>query len=206
MTYNVNYCLNNYAMIFLQTDNNDCIIIAHTEVCVLCKKKGMIVMKKRMMATLMALMLVFGSCMCVTAAPATQTTTVSAEEFTLLVLTEDMVDAGMYAESGTIELVLTLFTLEKDQYVCLMMFDNTDNSADLLCGLVTDTNTIVDNKKSVVTFTDVVDIYTGDTFSLTVDEGTKPYIQDPTGTKYNATLLTEEETITYMATILALEE
>lgn len=206
MTRNVNYCLNIYGMIFLQTDNNDCIIIAHTEVCELCKKKGMIFMKKRIMATLMALMLVISSCMCVTAATATQPTTVSVEDFTLLDLTEDMVDAGMYAESGTIELVLTLFTLEKDQYVSLMMFDNKDNSADVLCGLITDKNTTVDKKKSVTTFTDIVDVYTGDTFSLTVDEGAKPYIKDPTGTKYNATLLTQEETIDYMAAILMLEE
>lgn len=163
-------------------------------------------MKKRIMATLLALMLVFGSCMCVTAAPATQPTTVSAEDFTLLDLTEDMVDAGMYAESGTIELVLTLFTLEEDQYVCLMLFDNEDNSADVLCGLITDKNTKFDTKKSVTTFTDIVDVYTGDTFSLTVDESAKPFIKDPTGVKYNATLLTQEETIDYMAAILTLEE
>lgn len=168
-------------------------------------------MKKRIMATMMAMMLVFASCMCVTAAPATQTTskqttnTVPVEEFTLLDLTEDMIDAGMYAEKGTVEIVIALFTLDTEQYLSVMLFDGSDNSADVLCGVVDATNTKVTNKDTRTVFTDVVDVYTGDTFSLTIDESSKPYVMDPTGTKYNAENITAEDTIDLMAAILALE-
>ena len=168
-------------------------------------------MRKRILVTMMAVMLVLASSMCVTAAPAKNTqskqdtNTVSADDFTLLDLTDEMIDAGMYAESGTVEIVIALFTLEKEQYLSVMLFDGSDNSADVLCGVVDSTNTKVTNKDTHTEFTNVVDVYTGDTFSLTVDEGSKPYVMDPTGKKYNAENITAEDTIDLMGAILALE-
>lgn len=156
-------------------------------------------MKKKMMALLVACMLMISSCMSVCAAP-------TAQDFTLMDLTADMVTAGMYAENATTELVFTMFTLEADTYISLMIFENTDSSADILCGKIDATNTSVNEATMITTFNNVVDVYTNTTFSLQVDEGANPAIVDPNGKRYTATALTSDETITYMSAVLANEQ
>lgn len=167
-------------------------------------------MKKRILALVTICTLLISSCLCVSAADATISDAPvalasSADDFTLLDLTADMVDAGMYAENDTVELVLTLFTLDKDQYVSLMIYDNADGSSDVFCGKLTDKNTKVSNNSSLTKLTNVQDVYTDSTFSLTVDErGKTSYIIAPDGTKYTATALTADETIDYMTAVINL--
>lgn len=168
-------------------------------------------MKKKIIALITVGMLMISSCMCVSAAPAVIPETPvalapSADNFTLLDLTSDMVTAGLYAENATTELVFTMFTLEKDTYISLMVYENTDSSADILCGKIDATNTTVDEAKMITTFNNVVDVYTNTTFSFKVDEGKNPAIVDPTGKRYAATALTADETIDYMSAVLINEQ
>ena len=68
-----------------------------------------------------------------TADEMTETESASSDDFALVDVTSDMIDAGAYAvaDDGT-ELVLTLFTApDENQYVSLFVFD-TDGTVDVL--------------------------------------------------------------------------
>ena len=130
----------------------------------------------------------------------------SSDDFSLLDVTSDMIDAGAYAvaDDGT-ELVLTLFTAPDDnQYVSLFVFD-TDGTGDVLCGIPT-SDTYTDEDNIAWTSLEANDVYTGTDFTVGFAEGDDGscYIFDTQGTVYEGTYLSADDTITYMGTAVAL--
>lgn len=111
------------------------------------------------------------------AAPTEADETVAEEvaDFTILDVTTDLVDAGIYAvdESNT-EYVITLFRDPDDNpYISLMMV-NEDGSGDLICGAYdADSVTTVPDEENGVDWTvfDITDVYTDVDCTIVFAEG-----------------------------------
>lgn len=141
-----------------------------------------------------------------TADEMTETESASSDDFALVDVTSDMIDAGAYAvaDDGT-ELVLTLFTApDENQYVSLFVFD-TDGTGDVLCGIPT-SDTYTDEDNIAWTSMEATDVYTETDFTVGFAEGDDGscYIFDTQGTVYEGTYLSADDTITYMGTAVAL--
>ncbi len=153
-----------------------------------------------------------------TAAPAADTTAAaeteaedeSADEesgdFTLLDVTADMIDAGVYAvDENQNELVFTMFTEPSGTPMASLFVYAPDGTGDVICGEYTaDVETDEDN----ITWTslDLTDVYTGNEFTIgfAESEDDQVYIIDTTGTVYEGQYLSADDTVVYMGTAVAL--
>lgn len=132
----------------------------------------------------------------------------SSGDFSLLDVSEDMVDVGAYgmSEDGT-ELVFTMFNgPDGNQYVSLIGFDNNNNGGDVICGQY-EASTEKDEDGDEWTNFIVTDVYTGEQYHLGVAErpGTEEVcFYDKDGNVVEAKFLSAGETINYMGSAAAL--
>ena len=129
-------------------------------------------------------------------------------EFTLLDVSEDMVEVGAYGkdEDGT-ELVFTMFTgPDGNKYVSLIGFDNNNDSGDVICGQY-EASTEKDEDGDEWTNFIVSDVYTGEDFHLGVcerPETEEVAFYDKDGNVVEAQFLSAADTINYMGSAVAL--
>lgn len=127
-------------------------------------------------------------------------------DFTLLDVTADMIDAGVYAvDENQNELVFTMFTEPSGTPMASLFVYAPDGTGDVICGEYTaDVETDEDN----ITWTslDVSDVYTGNEFTIgfAESEDDQVYIIDTTGTVYEGQYLSADDTVVYMGTAVAL--
>ncbi|MBE6902282.1 MAG: hypothetical protein E7478_07385 [Ruminococcaceae bacterium] len=133
-------------------------------------------------------------------------TSSATDDFTLLDVTADMIQAGVYAmdENGT-ELVLTLFTMPNGTPMTSLFYYNPNETCDVICGSYTGS---VSTDENNITWTNIelIDEYTGGSFTIGVAESTdgQVLIYDSTAKIYEGKYLTNDETIAYMAAGVAL--
>ena len=141
------------------------------------------------------------------AAPTEADETVAEEEadFTILDVTTDLVDAGIYAvdESNT-EYVITLFRdPDENPYISLMMV-NEDGSGDLICGAYDESciTSIPDEENGVDwTVFDITDVYTDVDCTIVFaegDDGSVAVANADFSVIMEGEYLTNEEAINYM--------
>ena len=146
--------------------------------------------------------------------PAEEATEEAAEEssedgtFSLLDVSEDMVDVGAYGmDADGAELVFTMFTgPDGNKYVSLIGFDNNSESGDVICGQY-EATTEKDEEGDEWTNFIVSDVYTGNQFHLGVcerPETEEVAFYDKDGNVVEAKFLTSAETINYMGAAAAL--
>lgn len=104
----------------------------------------------------------------------TSSAVVEDEDFTLLDVSSDLIDAAIYSidETGT-EYVITLFRDPSgNNYISLFSVDANGNG-DVVCGPYDETNISTLQTDDGIDWTgfDVVDVYTGDMFSVIFAEG-----------------------------------
>lgn len=141
-----------------------------------------------------------------TEAAATDEAASSSGTFSLLDVTSDMIQSGLYAtDDNGQEFVFSLFTgPDGNNYCSLFQFDNNESSGDVLCGTYT-AETQTDDNNIQWTMLSGTDVYTGGTFKIGCaepDDGSC-YIFDQNGNTYTAKYLTADETINYMGTAAA---
>lgn len=127
------------------------------------------------------------------------------DAFTLLDVTTDMIQAGVYAQKddGT-EIVFSLFTAPDDTPMASLFVFPTEGEGDVICGTYTG-ETETDEDGITWSRMDVTDVYTNEEFTIGCGEsGDEVYIFDANGDPYEGKYLTNDETITYMGTAVAL--
>ena len=134
-------------------------------------------------------------------------------DFTILDVTTDLVDAGIYAvdESNT-EYVITLFRdLDDNPYISLMMV-NEDGSGDLICGAYDESciTSIPDEENGVDwTVFDITDVYTEEDCTIIFAEGDDGSVA-VTNADFSVIMegeyLSNEETINYMGAAVSFIE
>jgi len=176
-------------------------------------------MKKNIITVLLAMALTVSMLSACGKDKAAETTTEKTEEtadngsedsdgFSLLDVSEDMVDVGAYGMSkdGT-ELVFTMFTgPDNNQYVSLIGFDNNNDSGDVICGQYEATTEKDEDGDEWTNFI-VTDAYTGDQFHLGVcerPETEEVAFYDKDGNVVEAKFLSAEDTIKYMGSAVGL--
>ena len=128
--------------------------------------------------------------------------------FSLLDVSEDMVDVGAYGMSDDgAELVFTMFTgPDGNNYVSLIGFDNNSDSGDVICGQYEATTEKDEDGDEWTNFI-VDDVYTGQQFHLGVcerPETEEVAFYDKDGNVVEAKFLSASETINYMGSAAAL--
>lgn len=129
------------------------------------------------------------------------------EEFTLLDVTTDMIEAGVYAKSeeGT-ELVFSMFTEPSGTPMASLFVFSADGQGDVICGAYT-ADSETDDDGIAWTLLTGTDVYTGDEFRIGFGEsGEEVYIFDAEGNPYEGQYLSEDDTINYMGAAAALME
>lgn len=130
----------------------------------------------------------------------------ASDEFTLLDVSTDMIQAGVYAmsEDGT-ELVFSMFT-EPSGTPMASLFIFSGDEGDVICGTYT-AESVTDEEDITWTLLTVVDAYTDGEFEIGFGEsGEEVYIFDAEGTPYEGQYLSADETIDYMGVAAALME
>lgn len=165
-------------------------------------------MKKKILTVLLAMALSASMlCACGEDKVADKSTEESGT-FSLLDVSEDMVDVGAYgmSDDGT-ELVFTMFNgPDGNQYVSLIGFDNNNDSGDVICGQYEATTEKDEDGDEWTNFI-VSDVYTGNQFHLGVcerPETEEVVFYDKDGNVIEAKFLTAAETINYMGSAAAL--
>ncbi len=131
----------------------------------------------------------------------------ASEEFTLLDVSTDMIEAGVYAvsEDGT-ELVFSMFTEPSGTPMASLFIFSAEGEGDVICGSYT-AESETDEDGIDWTLLTVSDAYTGGEFEIGFGESEEEvYIFDNEGTPYEGEYLTKDETIDYMGTAAALME
>ena len=149
----------------------------------------------------------------VSATEADETVAEETGDFTILDVTTDLVDAGIYAvdESNT-EYVITLFRDPDDNpYISLMMV-NEDGSGDIICGAYdADSVTTVPDEENGVDWTvfDITDVYTEEDCTIVFAEGDDGSVA-VTNADFSVIMegeyLSNEETINYMGAAVSFIE
>ena len=149
----------------------------------------------------------------VSATEADETVVEETGDFTILDVTTDLVDAGIYAvdESNT-EYVITLFRDPDDNpYISLMMV-NEDGSGDIICGAYdADSVTTVPDEENGVDWTvfDITDVYTEEDCTIVFAEGDDGSVA-VTNADFSVIMegeyLSNEETINYMGAAVSFIE
>lgn len=134
-------------------------------------------------------------------------------DFTILDVTTDLVDAGIYAvdESNT-EYVITLFRdPDENPYISLMLV-NEDGSGDIICGAYdADSVTTVPDEENGVDWTvfDITDVYTEEDCTIVFAEGDDGSVA-VTNADFSVIMegeyLSNEETINYMGAAVSFIE
>lgn len=134
-------------------------------------------------------------------------------DFTILDVTTDLVDAGIYAvdESNT-EYVITLFRdPDENPYISLMMV-NEDGSGDIICGAYdADSVTTIPDEENGVDWTvfDITDVYTEEDCTIIFAEGDDGSVA-VTNADFSVIMegeyLSNEETINYMGAAVSFIE
>lgn len=134
-------------------------------------------------------------------------------DFTILDVTTDLVDAGIYAvdESNT-EYVITLFRdPDENPYISLMMV-NEDGSGDIICGAYdADSVTTIPDEENGVDWTvfDITDVYTEEDCTIVFAEGDDGSVA-VTNADFSVIMegeyLSNEETINYMGAAVSFIE
>lgn len=128
------------------------------------------------------------------------------EGFTLLDVTPDMIDAGVYAvDEEQNEIVFSLFTEPSGTPMASMFLYCPDGSGDVICGSYT-AETETDEDGMTWTLLTVTDVYTEQEFEIgfAESENDEVYILNSAGAVYEGQYLTADETVTYMGTAVAL--
>lgn len=132
----------------------------------------------------------------------------ASEEFTLLDVSTDMIEAGVYAVSdeGT-ELVFSLFTEPAGSSMASLFVFPADGEGDVICGNYTSESETDEDGISWTLLT-VTDAYTDGEFQIGFgeSEGGEVYIFDANGTPHEGKYLSADETINYMGVAAALLE
>lgn len=132
----------------------------------------------------------------------------ASEEFTLLDVSTDMIEAGVYAvsEDGT-ELVFSLFTEPSGTPMASLFVFPEEGEGDVICGAYSAENETDEDGISWTLLT-VTDAYTDGEFEIGFGESDagEVYIFDTQGTPYEGEYLSADDTITYMGTAAALME
>lgn len=126
-------------------------------------------------------------------------------DFTILDVTTDLVDAGIYAvDDSNTEYVITLFhDPDQNPYISLMEVSE-DGSGDLICGVYDDTciETVPDEENGVDwTVFNITDVYTGEDCTIIFAEGNDGSVAIANGDFsliMEGEYLSNEDTITYM--------
>ena len=134
-------------------------------------------------------------------------------DFTILDVTTDLVDAGIYAvdESNT-EYVITLFRdPDENPYISLMLV-NEDGSGDIICGAYdADSVTTIPDEENGVDWTvfDITDVYTEEDCTIVFAEGDDGSVA-VTNADFSVIMegeyLSNEETINYMGAAVSFIE
>lgn len=149
----------------------------------------------------------------VSATEADETVVEETGDFTILDVTTDLVDAGIYAvdESNT-EYVITLFRdPDENPYISLMLV-NEDGSGDIICGAYdADSVTTVPDEENGVDWTvfDITDVYTEEDCTIIFAEGDDGSVA-VTNADFSVIMegeyLSNEETINYMGAAVSFIE
>lgn len=130
-------------------------------------------------------------------------------EFSLLDVSSDMIDAGLYAvdEEGD-EIILSMFTIPDGAAMVSLFVFAPDNTGDVVCGAYqADIQTDAENGDITNTFMSFTDVYTGSDMQLAVIENAADgscAVVNGAGDVYQARYLTADETVLYMGTAAAL--
>ena len=149
----------------------------------------------------------------VSATEADETVVEETGDFTILDVTTDLVDAGIYAvdESNT-EYVITLFRdPDENPYISLMLV-NEDGSGDIICGAYDESciTSIPDEENGVDwTVFDITDVYTEEDCTIIFAEGDDGSVA-VTNADFSVIMegeyLSNEETINYMGAAVSFIE
>lgn len=133
----------------------------------------------------------------------------ASEDFTLLDVSTDMIQAGVYAQSeeGT-ELVFSMFNDPSGTPMASLMIVAADGkTGDIICGTY-EAESETDEDGIAWTLLTVADVYTDGEFEIGFGESDagEVYIFDKDLTPYEGEYLTADETIDYMGVAVALME
>ena len=140
------------------------------------------------------------------AEPDTDDTTDDSSDFTLLDVTTDMIEVGVYAiDEENTELVFSMFTEPSGTPMASMFVYCPDGSGDVICGSYT-SETETDENGITWTLLTGSDVYTEQTFEIgfAETEDGQVFILNTAGEVYEGQYLTADETIVYMGTAAAM--
>ncbi len=128
--------------------------------------------------------------------------------FSLLDVSEDMIEVGVYGNSGDgLELVFSLFTgPDGNKYASLFGFNNNGGGGDVICGQY-EASSEVDEQGDNWTYFDVTDVYTGKSVKLGIAERpstNEVLFFDEDGAVVKGEYLSNADTINYMASAVNL--
>lgn len=130
----------------------------------------------------------------------------TSEGFTLLDVTTDMIEAGVYAvDENRNELVFSMFTAPSGTPMASLFVYCPDGSGDVICGSY---NAETETDEDGITWTKlaVSDVYTGESFDIgfAESEDGQVYIFNAAGEVYEGQYLSADDTIVYMGTAVGL--
>ena len=140
------------------------------------------------------------------AEPDTNDTHDDSSDFTLLDVTTDMIEAGVYAiDEDNNELVFSMFTEPSGTPMASMFVYCPDGSGDVICGSYT-SETETDENGITWTLLTVTDVYTEQDFEIgfAETEDGQVFIMNTAGSVYEGKYLTADETVVYMGTAVGL--
>ena len=140
------------------------------------------------------------------AEPDTNDTTDDSSGFTLLDVSTDMIEVGIYAvDENNTELVFSMFTAPSGTPMASLFVFNSDGSGDVICGPFT-TDSVTDENGITWSVLTGSDVYTEQTFEIgfAETEDGQVFIMNNAGAVYEGEYLTADETIVYMGTAAAM--
>ena len=140
------------------------------------------------------------------AEPDTNDTTDDSSGFTLLDVTADMIEVGIYAvDEENTQLVFSMFTAPSGTRMASLFVFNSDGSGDVICGPFTSGNFTDENEIAWTVLTGT-DVYTEQTFEIgfAETEDGQVFIMNTAGSVYKGKYLTADETVVYMGTAVGL--
>ena len=140
------------------------------------------------------------------AEPDTNDTTDDSSGFTLLDVTADMIEVGIYAvDEENTQLVFSMFTEPSGTPMASLFVYNPDGSGDVICGPYTNASKTDENGITWTLLTGS-DVYTEQTFEIgfAETEDGQVFIMNSAGGVYEGQYLTADETVVYMGTAVGL--
>ena len=134
------------------------------------------------------------------AEPDTNDTTDDSSGFTLLDVTADMIEVGIFAvDEEDNQLVFSMFTAPSGTRMASLFVFNSDGSGDVICGSFTSGNFTDENGIAWTVLTGT-DVYTEQTFEIgfAETEDGKVFIMNRAAKVYGGQYLTADETVAFM--------